>query len=395
MTSLGFKLLLGARVRSSLACGALLLVGCNSLLDLDALQKVDCADACGADAGSGVGIGAGPANGGTGSSAQAGTSDPEHVGGSPSVAGTGAQGGSSNTEGGKEPSGGSSIILPEAGAGGAGDTGPMGPCPGGPVPAQDWLEHWEGHNQALTLRDFNDCVAIYVDPAMSGVDTAWLSVFLDQAWQYNIKTYGALGSERLYVVLHQAKYLGGHASAAYETTHDGHNVIDAGANSWKAGDYDLVSALLSALVERTAVAGKRGFPAHAQWGDAGFAQIYEYDLLVGLGMSSEAKAASDRFVPIAQAYPVASSYWFSDYTLPVYQAHGKTKSLTQFFALLSKYYGATGQIMPPMNWGEYIHFASGAAGASVKEQATYAFGWSDTWEAQLQKAKTDYPAIKY
>jgi hypothetical protein len=234
-----------------------------------------------------------------------------------------------------------------------------------------------------------------VDAAMTGVDTAWLSVFLDEAWQYPIKTYGALGNERLYVVLHQGKYLGGHASAAYETTHDGHNVIDAGANSWKAGDYDLVSALLSALVERTAVSGKRGAPAHAQWGDAGFAQIYEYDLLLGLGMSSQASDVWDEFEPIAQVYPAPDSYWFSDYTFPVYRDHGKTRDLVQFFGLLEKYYGAVGQVMPPMNWGEYIHFASGAAGASVKDQATYAFGWNDTWEAQLQKAKTDYPAITY
>jgi hypothetical protein len=263
------------------------------------------------------------------------------------------------------------------------------------VPTKDWLEHWEGHNQALTLRDFNDCVAIYVDAAMSGIDTAWLSVFLDNAWQYNLKTYGSLGSERLYVVLHQGKYLGGHASASYETTHDGHNVIDIGQSSWKSGDYDQVSAQLSGIVERTAVPGKRGAPAHAQWGNAGFAQIYEYDLLLGLGMSAAADTAWHDFEPIAQVYPVANSYWFSDFYSPVYKAHGKTKLLQQFFALLGQYYGASGQIMPPMNWGEYIHFMSGAAAADVKEQATYAFGWTDEWQSQLAKAKTDYPAIKY
>jgi hypothetical protein len=380
-------------MRGGLACAALLVGGCNSLLELDAFKKVDCTQGCGADAGNGVG--ASVAAGGNGSSAQAGTSDAGSGASQASIGGAGTQGGSSATEAGTGPKGGSGILPTEGGAGGSGETGPAGPCPGGPLPAQAWLEHWEGHDQTLALRDFNDCVAIYVDAAMAGVDTAWLSVFLDKAWQYNIKTYGSLGNERLYVVLHQGKYLGGHASAAYETTHDGHNVIDAGANSWQAGDYDLVSAVLSALVERTAVSGKRGAPAHAQWGDAGFAQIYEYDLLLGLGMASEASEAWDAFEPIAQVYPAPDSYWFSDYTFPVYRDHGKTRDLVQFFALLQKYYGAAGQVMPPMNWGEYIHFASGAAGASVKDQATYAFGWNDTWEAQLQKAKTDYPAITY
>lgn len=393
MAALGFSLRFGARPRQALACAALTLVACNSLLDLDSLKKVDCNEACGTSGGSDVG--AGP-NGGGSQSVVAGTASDPGVGGSHNgAAGSSSVGGSMTQAGGPAGGTGGSGILPTDGGTGGADDGPMGPCPGGPVPPKDWLEHWEGHNQALTLRDFNDCVAIYVDAAMSGVDTAWLSVFLDKAWQYNLMTYGALGSERLYVVLHQGKYLGGHASAAYETTHDGHNVIDVGQSSWKSGDYDQVSAELSGLVERTAVAGKRGAPAHAQWGDAGFAQIYEYDLLLGLGMNAEAEAAWKRFEPIAQVYPVPNSYWLSDYYSPVYKAHGKTKLLTQFFALLGKYYGAQGQIMPPMNWGEYIHFMSGAAGSDVKEQATYAFGWEDAWQSQLAQAKTDYPAITY
>ncbi|HVY30302.1 MAG TPA: hypothetical protein VHB79_27280 [Polyangiaceae bacterium] len=394
MAALGFSPRFGARARSALACGALALAACNSLLDLDSLKKVDCTDSCDSVAGSGVG--AEPSTGGDSAilGGSGATSNPGAGGSHSGSAGTGSPGGASMTQAGSSPSGGSGILPTEGGAAG-GDTGPMGPCPGGPVPPKDWLEHWEGHNQALTLRDFNDCVAIYVDAAMSGVDTAWLSVFLDQAWQYNLKTYGSLGSERVYVVLHQGKYLGGHASAWYETTHDGHNVIDVGQDSWKSGDYDQLSATLSALVERTAVSGKRGAPAHAQWGDAGFAQIYEYDLLLGLGMATEADKAWHDFEPIAQVYPAANSYWFSDFYSPVYKDHGKTKQLTQFFALLTQYYGAPGQIMPPMNWGEYIHFMSGAAGADVTEQATYAFGWDDTWQAQLDQAKTDYPAIKY
>ncbi len=51
--------------------------------------------------------------------------------------------------------------------------------------------------------------------------------------------------------------------------------------------------------------------------------------------------------------------------------------------------------LAPMSWGQYIHFSSGAARTETKTIATYAFGWNDTWEAQYQKAKTDFPAIKY
>lgn len=387
----------GSRARALLTVSALTLGACNAVLDLDALKKADCIDACGAaDAGSGATSGLPNSNGGSASgnnSAHGGTSDPGHAG-SQNSAGAGTLGGSPTTDGGTTGTGGSHILPTEGGAGG-GEPGPLGPCPGGPTPPQDWLEHWSGHNQALTLRDFNDCVAVYVDASMSAVDTAWLSSFLDKAWQYNLKTYGSLGSERLYVVLHQGKYLGGHASASYETTHDGHNVIDAGASSWKSGDYDLISAMLSALVERTAVPSKHGAPASAVWHEAGFAQIYEYDLLLGLGMDAEASDAWDEFEPLAQSYPVANSYWFSDYFYPVYRDHGKTKLLVQFFTLLSKYYPESGGAMPAMNWGQYIHFMSGAAGADVEEQATYAFGWNNTWQQQLTQARTDFPAIKY
>lgn len=392
--SIGPKQYLGARGRTALASAALLLAACNSLLGLDTYNKVACVEDCGAsDAGSPSG---GAVADGGHHTGIAGGSDSGR--GGQSSGGAGALGGASQSGGSGgsgTPLGGSGILPVEAGAAGMGDGGPTGPCPGGPVPPNNWLEHWDGHSEALTLRDFNDCVAIYVDGAMAGVDTAWLSAFLDQAWQYNLKTYGALGSERLYVVLHQGTHLGGQASAEYETTHDGRNVIDAGAAAWKNGDYDLISATLSALVERTAVAGKHGAPVSGQWGAAGFAQIYEYDLLLGLGLNDAASKASDKFEPIAQTTPVPNCYWFSDFYLPVYRDHGKTKLLTQFFALLQQYYPAGSGTMPPMNWGQYIHFMSGAAGAELKTQATYAFGWNNTWEAQLSQAKTDFPAISY
>jgi hypothetical protein len=48
-----------------------------------------------------------------------------------------------------------------------------------------------------------------------------------------------------------------------------------------------------------------------------------------------------------------------------------------------------------MNWGEYIHFMSGAAGTDLKPLATTAFGWSDVREAQYQEAKKDFPAVTY
>jgi len=383
-------------------CGAL--AACSTLLDLDSLKRVDCADACeaaaaqsfgGSPAGAGAGVGASGGSGG--SKPSAGGSSPTSggtpaggagaFGGTPATAGSGGVSGVGSTVGGDTPG--------EAGAAGAGGSGPSGACPGGVAPPVSWKEHWSDHAEALTLRDYDDCVAVYVDSGMAGTDTTWLTDFLSKAWTYNLTTYGKLGSDRLFVVLHLGKHIGGQAAAFYETTHDGRNVIDAGANAWTAGDYALSAKLLSALVERTAVPGKQGSPASAQWGADGFAEIYSYDLYTGLGMDSEAKKAYDKFSPIALAYPLANSYWFFDFYYPLWQGHGRTKLLTQFFSLLGQYYPVTNQVMAPMDFGHYIHFMSGAAAHEAQTQATYAFGWNDTWQAQLAQARTDFPAITY
>jgi hypothetical protein len=365
------------------------LAACSSLLELDQLRRVDCAEDCG---GSDSNTGATTSGG-----SQAGT-QPNAGGTSASVGGSSS--GGTTPRGGAEAIGGSATsgggTLPsEGGTATGGGTGNGGPCPGGPAPAATWKEHWEGHAESLTLRSYDDCVALYVDAAMATTDTAWLASFFGQAWTYNLATYGELGADRLYVVLHKDKFVAGHTSAFYETTHDGHNVLDAGAASWADGDYDGVGTLLSALLASTAVPGKRGSPAAAQWGHDGFAQIYKYDLYLALGMDDQASQAWDDFGAIEQKYPVPGSYWFSDFYYPLWRDHGKTRLLVDFFALLAKYYPATNQVMAPMSWGQYIHFLSGAARSEAETQATYAFGWNDTWEAQLQKAKTDFPGVSY
>lgn len=374
---------------------------CSTLLDLDSLQHVDCVDACDAGAGqssnggsTGVSGSSGDVAGGSKSSggsspATAGVSSGGvgAIGGTQATAGGGGVGASGSSVGGDMPG--------DAGAAGAAGSGPTGVCPGGPAPPANWQEHWSDHSDLLTLRGYDDCVAVYVDPAMASSDTAWLSDFLNKAWTYNLTTYGKLGTERLFVVLHLGQHVGGHAAAFYDTTHDGHNVIDAGANSWAAGDYALTAKLLSSLVEQTAVPGKQGSPASGQWGADGFAEIYAYDLYTGLGMTSEAKKAYDTFSPISHNYPLPNSYWFYDFYYPLWRDHGQTKLLTEFFSLLSQYYPAPNQVMAPMDWGHYIHFLSGAAAHEAQTQATFAFGWSSTWTAQLAQAHSDFPSITY
>jgi hypothetical protein len=368
-------------------------------LSLDELTQVDCLDDdCGSAASSAAG-GTRP-NASAGATTQ-GAQSPGNGGDGGIVPSAGSTATTGN--GSTMPSAGSAPVEAGSSSGGTGNGSggtDMGgnpstaPCPGGPAPDPAWQEHWSDHSEDLTLRAYDDCVALYVDSAMGSVDTDWLSSFLTQAWTYNLKEYGKLGTERLYVVIHGA-FSVGHASAFYESDHDGRNVIDAGANSWDEADYDRLARLLSVIVERTAVSGKRGSPGAAQWSSDGFAQIYTYDLYVGLAMDDAAARVWGEFEPTHFTFPVPNSYWFADFYYPTWRDHGKTKALVNFFSLLEKYYPAPNQVMGPMNWGEYIHFASGAAGNDLQEQATYAFGWNNEWQAQIEQARQDYSAIEY
>jgi hypothetical protein len=48
-----------------------------------------------------------------------------------------------------------------------------------------------------------------------------------------------------------------------------------------------------------------------------------------------------------------------------------------------------------MNWGEYVHFTSGAAGADLSAQAARAFGWPPDRADQLERAREQFPAVRY
>ena len=48
-----------------------------------------------------------------------------------------------------------------------------------------------------------------------------------------------------------------------------------------------------------------------------------------------------------------------------------------------------------MNWGEYVHFTSGAAAADMSGQAARAFGWPRERADQLELARAQFPGITY
>jgi hypothetical protein len=70
--------------------------------------------------------------------------------------------------------------------------------------------------------------------------------------------------------------------------------------------------------------------------------------------------------------------------------------MNRFFQLLgSDFPSSGGAYSRDMDWGEFVHFMSGAAGVDLLPLATEAFGWSVTWEAELQAARSAFPGITY
>ena len=71
--------------------------------------------------------------------------------------------------------------------------------------------------------------------------------------------------------------------------------------------------------------------------------------------------------------------------------------MDRFFRQLAEHFprDADGTYTRRMNWGEYIHFTSGAAGADLSTQAARAFGWPREWAGQLERARDQFPGVRY
>jgi hypothetical protein len=76
--------------------------------------------------------------------------------------------------------------------------------------------------------------------------------------------------------------------------------------------------------------------------------------------------------------------------------HGHAQVFASYESLLQKYYPAGADMwMPTMNYGQYFHFMSGAAGVDLVPLAREAFAWHADFDDEIAAAKTDFPDIKY
>ncbi|MDQ1658797.1 MAG: hypothetical protein QOD41_3880 [Cryptosporangiaceae bacterium] len=268
------------------------------------------------------------------------------------------------------------------------------------APEATWQEHWFEHNGTVNLIAYNDTVAIYFDADVKPDAAKWMLPYLTNMWSYAQRTYGVAGNTkltagRLFSIHHENKLFGGHPSTMYDASHDFRNVSDVGGRNWTTPQYEVVTHETGHVVESTA-SGKHGSPAFPLWQDSKWMEFYIYDAYVALGMTAEAKAFYDKNITKSDSFPAANTHWFRDWFYPLWRDHGHAQVMVKYFQLLGSNFPTRGEnFSRNLNWGEFVHFMSGAAGVDLRAQATTAFGWPASYEAQFQQARKDFPNVKY
>jgi len=275
--------------------------------------------------------------------------------------------------------------------------------PASGVPPLYWQERWLDHRQYLTRVAYNADVAIYYDNNMERSIT-WPLAFMTDVWKYTKSVYGNFGTEnRLYCVFHRKNYSGGRTGNIFDEADDYRSLADVATDGSfekpETWNIDAIVHEVGHVVEGSSF-NVHESPAYTVWGDSKWAEIFQYDVYMGIGKPAEAERLKTQYMAQTDNFPVAGTYWFKNWFYPIYTTYGKSAVLAKYFKLLSQNFPKK-TISPGveytrrMNLGEFIHFFSGAAGVSLKAQATTAFGWTNDMETQFNKAKTDFPAIVY
>lgn len=277
-------------------------------------------------------------------------------------------------------------------------------------PPFQWQEHWGEHEQLLTRMYFDSNVVVYFDKDVNR-EVKWPFEFFSKVWGYTRKTYGEFGKnvaqdDRLYAIFHTDKYWGGHPAAYFDVSHDLRNVLDVGTGggtgAWRYPEGWNIGAPVHEIghIVEGGSNGVKESPAFDIWGDSKWAEIFVYDVYKTLGMQKEADAAKEETFNTSDTYPAYASQWFRDWFLPVYEQYGGAKTFDKYFKLLAAKFPQSPYrnlfvYNRRMNWGEYIHFMSGATGTNLQPMAAKAFGWPADWTVLLQNARQQFPTITY
>lgn len=270
------------------------------------------------------------------------------------------------------------------------------------TPPDTWQEEWLDHDKLLELQGYNDHVAIYYDNEMDESVT-WTLDFMTQVWKYVKSSYGNFGEEgRLYVVCHAGTTHIGRTGNVFDeaTTYRSLSDVESTNEEWRNGADWCIDAHVHEtghVVEGSSF-GVHGSPAFGIWMDSKWNEIFQYDVYTGIGRTADAKRLYDQYMEGHDKFPDATrdNYWFRDWFFPIYNQYGKTEVLASFFELLSIYFPKSGEdYARGLNFGEFVHFWSGAAKTDLSSLASDAFGWNDEWQAQLIQAREDFSSIVY
>ncbi|MBE8714416.1 hypothetical protein [Sphingobacterium hungaricum] len=276
------------------------------------------------------------------------------------------------------------------------------------APPKTWRENWLEHELLLTRQYYNDSIALYYDEDMDEKIT-WPRRALTKIWNYTWKTYGGFGPDtRLRVALHGGTYGGGHPGYYLSNSHGYINIIDAGlgTNRWldSIGEpLDLITHEVGHIVEGNSY-NTLNSPAFPIWGDSKWMEIYQYDVYKGLGWTDKATSWHNRMLLVSDNFPRTGTFWYRDWFYPIYDQYGKTAVLNSFFKLISEHFPSTSipngrRYTRNLNFGEFVHFWSAAAGSDLKQLALDAFGENDrngnNWVTQFEQAQVVFNKITY
>jgi hypothetical protein len=270
-----------------------------------------------------------------------------------------------------------------------------------------WQEHWFEHDLLVRRVACDGHAAIFFDDDVDPAQAPWLLSLLSRQWQYFKATYGSFGPDpRIYSIHHQGRFFGGHPGDRFSALHDFRNSSDIGVGSWAegGGNRDIASHEVCHVVE-SSNNGVHGSPAFPVWGDSKWAEFCQYDLYTRLGMPADAQRVFTRFMNARDGFPRADTAWFRDWFFPLWRDRGGAQVMVRFFGLLAQHFPKATQdhgagphlhYTRNLNLGEFVHFMSGAAGASLLQQGRTAFGANtNNWETQLDQARQDFPQVTY